>query len=116
MKKLLGIVVLGLLLNNCAGSRFVSDPEDYRNTPENKLCISYWAGLYGNRGSAHTDAKRTMITERNLDCAPYEREGQLEGERNDRFAEDLFKSSSSNDKKRLKCKTLVSGNIRCTEY
>ena len=116
MHKILYIITLGLFLSSCAGSMFVPDPERYRNMSEHKLCVDYWAGLYGNRGSAHTDARRQMISERNLDCAPYEKEGKLAGERNDKFAEDLFKSSSSESKKKLKCKKLVSGNMRCTEY
>ena len=34
-----------------------------------------------------------MIAERNLDYAPYEKEGQLEGKRNNRFAEIDTKST-----------------------
>ena len=116
MKKLLGILVLCLLISGCGigGSYFTSDPERYRNDPEHKLCTDYWAGLYGNRGSAHTDARRTMIKERNLDCAPYEKEGRLQGERNDKFAEDLFKKSSDNDK-RITC-TTIGNTTNCREY
>ena len=110
------------MLNGCGigGAYLISDPENYRHHSEAKLCTDYWASIYGNKGSAHTDARRTMIKERNLDCAPYEKEGKLIGERNDRFTEDLFNNSNSSSKnKRTNCTSTNVGGIiqvQCVEY
>ena len=89
MKKILGIVVLGLFLNGCGigGAYFTSDKERYRDRSESSLCIGYYEALI--TGNIHASAQREMIEERSIDCEPYKEEGIMKGEATNAYYEKL---------------------------
>ena len=89
MKKLLGIVVLGLLLSGCGigGAYFTTDKERYRDTAESTLCINYYEALI--TGNIHSTPRREMIEERGIDCSPYKEEGIIKGEATNAYYEKL---------------------------
>ena len=89
MKKLLGIVVLGLFLQGCggAGISFTTDKNRYVNTPESTLCIDYYEALI--TGNIHSTPRREMIEERGIDCSPYKEEGIIKGEATNAYYEKL---------------------------
>ena len=89
MKKILGIVVLGLFLNGCGigGAYFTSDKERYRDRSESSLCIGYYESLI--TGNIHASAQREMIEERSIDCGPYKEEGIMKGEATNAYYEKL---------------------------
>ena len=87
MKKLLGIIVLGLMLSGCFGASFTPDANRYVNTSESKLCIGYYESLI--TGNIHASAKREMIEQRGIDCTPYKEEGIIAGEATNAYYEKL---------------------------
>ena len=63
MKKVIGIIVFGFLLNGCA-----STPEDYMNISPRNLCIAWYERIGGN---IHAAPMGKAIDMRGIDCNPY---------------------------------------------
>jgi len=91
MKKLLGIIILGLFLQGCGegimGATFTTDKNRYVDTPESTLCIGYYKALI--TANIHATPQREMIEERGIDCAPYKEEGIIAGEAANAYYESL---------------------------
>ena len=77
MKKILGIITLGLLLVGC-GASLNTDPSKYANTPASELCIGYYSALM--RNNIHAKPRRIMIEQRGIDCSRYKEEGIMAGQ------------------------------------
>jgi hypothetical protein len=123
MKKLLGILVLGLFLQGCGigGAYFTTDKNRYIDTPVSTLCIGYYESLI--TGNIHATPKREMIEERGIDCRPYKEEGVMKGEATNAYYESLkgnlehlgSNSASESLKRRtINCRTRTVGGYTRT--
>ena len=74
MKKLLGIIVLGLLLQGCATTEEIA--AEYDNMSEERLCIFRYKFPDYNYWMPHV---KSAIKRRNIDCSPYAAEGKRQG-------------------------------------
>ena len=124
MKKLLGILVLGLLWQGCGdgifGATFTTDKNRYIDTPVSTLCIGYYEALI--TGNIHATPRREMIEERGIDCRPYKEEGIMAGEATNAYYESLKgnlehlgsnSTSESLRKRTINCRTrTVGGYVR----
>ena len=115
MKKILGIITLGLLLVGC-GASLNTDPSKYANTPASELCIGYYSALM--RNNIHAKPRRIMIEQRGIDCSRYKEEGMMAGqaaiEYRDRLKKNLEHlgsgSTNTNTKTPTNCTTRKVGN------
>ena len=125
MKKLLGIVVLGLFLQGRGegifGATFSTDKNRYVDTPISTLCIGYYKALI--MGNIHATPRREMIEERGIDCRPYKEEGIMACEAGNAYYESLkgnlehlgSNSTSRSLKKRtINCRTRTVGGYTRT--
>ena len=74
MKKILGIVLLGLLLQGCATTEEIA--AEYDNMSEERLCIFRYKFPDYNHWMPHVVS---AIKRRNIDCSPYAAEGARQG-------------------------------------
>ena len=74
MKKILGVIVLGLLLQGCATTEEIA--AEYDNMSEERLCIFRYKFPDYNHWMPHVVS---AIKRRNIDCSPYAAEGTRQG-------------------------------------